>query len=490
MSVKLRIYLLPVLSAVSLLFVLGVNLVLGSRTGDLLARLELGFVPAVELYRDLDLTLGSVQRTLLDAVSAEDAEGLEKVDELKQRLLARLTGARSNPVLEAASLDELQKNFTTYVDHARATAARMIHKDPKAAPEIEVMSERYKSLQAQLLASTQKSHAQSAAAFEQVRAGQRTSQLAVLLAVIASALVMGYLSFRLAARFIGALSRLTRVANDIAAGDLSLNVEVGSTDEIGSLATAFSTMVSQLRDVHRSIEDVARGLVASASQINAAAREQEAASQTQSSSVEEVNRTMQSLLESATHIATSATGVSTNAERTRETALTTSKKISELSAHTNRMSETLETIREIADRTDLLALNASLEGTRAGEAGRGFSLVANEMRRLSERVTLSVRDVKDLVNDIRASGASTVMVTEEARALADNTAASAKQITMATQQQRSATEMVSTSMKEVAMVLVETVAATTQTKRAADDLANQAGLLSKLVSRFKVGAQQ
>src|SRR5205823_4647601 len=94
-------------------------------------------------------------------------------------------------------------------------------------------------------------------------------------------------------------------------------------------------------------------------------------------------------------------------------------------------------------------LNASIEASRAGEAGRSFSIVAAEMRRLAERVTASVQDVKSLVDDIRSYGSATVTATEEGRKLAEGTTDSARQISMVTQQQRTGTEQVTESMKDI-----------------------------------------
>jgi methyl-accepting chemotaxis protein len=195
---------------------------------------------------------------------------------------------------------------------------------------------------------------------------------------------------------------------------------------------------------------------------------------------------MQSLLEAAGHIAESARGVLANAEQTRETTDATAAKIAELSGHTNRIAEILEVIREIADKSDLLALNASLEATRAGEAGRSFSLVAAEMRRLAERVTASVQDVKSLVADVRASGTSTVEAMEQSIALALGTTESARQITMVTQQQRTGTEQVSQSMRQFSQVLRQSVMATQQTRSSAEDMKRLADRLQELVGSFRV----
>jgi methyl-accepting chemotaxis protein len=486
---KAKIVLLPSMATVFLLLILAVAGYLGAHTSDLLGRIENGYTPAVALNRDLEGFLADVQRKLQEAVAAEDLDALARVDSSREQFLAGLETARANPVYQAERLASLERDFTGYVDHAKETSAEMISKDPKVGARLAEMSSRYTQLRTALKQATVDSEHQAAAAFGEVRSTQRTTQLVMLLLVLGCVAVLGLVSVRIIRQVLGPLGKLTAAATRIAAdGDLTQVIDVSSTDEIGQLAQAFAQMVAQLRDVHQAIEDAVAKLASAASEIYASAQEQEAASQTQSSGAAEVATTMTSLLEAATHIADSASGVLGNAERTKETAAATAKKISELSGHTNRMAEILEVIREIADRSDLLALNASLEGTRAGEAGRGFSLVANEMRRLSERVTASVQDVKALVADIRASSASTMMITDEARKLAEGTAASAKQITLVTQQQRTATEQVSKSLNDVAGVLVQTVASNRQTKRAAEDLKAQAERLTTLTSRFKVEA--
>ena len=218
----------------------------------------------------------------------------------------------------------------------------------------------------------------------------------------------------------------------------------------------------------------------------AAAQEQEAAAQQQSVGVEEVSRTMESLLVAATHVTESTMGVLGRAERTRETTSRTTERITELSGHASRIGEILEVIREIADRSDLLALNASLEGTRAGEAGRGFALVASEMRKLAERVTASVIDIKKLVSDVRASVSATVIANEESSTLAAGTTESARQINLVTQQQRSGTEQAGQSMRDVASMITQSLAATQQVRSLAEDLKVQADNLTGLVARFRL----
>jgi methyl-accepting chemotaxis protein len=173
-----------------------------------------------------------------------------------------------------------------------------------------------------------------------------------------------------------------------------------------------------------------------------------------------------------------------HAERTLKNTDEMVQRIGQLSSHAGRIGEILEVIRDIADKSDLLALNGSLEASRAGESGRGFALVAGEMRRLAERVTASVHDVKKLVFDIRESGSSTVMATEESRKLAEGTTEAARQITFVTQQQRSGTEQVSQSVKNIADVVSQAVSATSQTRTAAQALKSRADSLAAIVRQF------
>jgi methyl-accepting chemotaxis protein len=322
-----------------------------------------------------------------------------------------------------------------------------------------------------------------------VAAASTNRVLLIFLVMCVAAMVLILITVRNAtARIQQLTAATTRIVKD---GDLTQDIAVTSSDEIGQLAGMFQQMVTKLKDIPITIQGSVKNLAAAAAEIYAASQEQEAAAQQQSTAVEEISRTMVSLLEAAGHISDSARGVLSNAERSKETSDLTSKKITELNNHTNRMAEILDVIREIADRSDLLALNASLEGTRAGEAGRGFSLVAAEMRRLAERVTASVTDVKGLVSDVRGSGSSTVLVTEEARKLAEGTTESARQISMVTQQQRTATEQVTASMKDISSVLSQSVAASRQTRSASESLKAQAERLTDLMGRFRFdsGAQ-
>jgi len=288
----------------------------------------------------------------------------------------------------------------------------------------------------------------------------------------------------LAAKFndlVDTLRDLSAAAGALARGDL----EIRLSGE-GDVATAFRAMIESLGRIVRQIHETSVLLAAAATEIYAASQEQEAAAASQSTAMAEIRQTMESLFEAAAHVAESVRGVLSNAERTLETTDRMVVRIGDLTNHAGRIGEILETIRDISDRSDLLALNGALEASRAGEAGRGFGLVAAEMRRLAERVMSSVHDVRSLVGDIRASGSSTMMATEDSKKLAASTTDAARQITMVTQQQRSGTEQVLQSVREIAETLAQSVAAMAQSRASAEQLKGQADKLSSLVRAFRI----
>jgi methyl-accepting chemotaxis protein len=277
------------------------------------------------------------------------------------------------------------------------------------------------------------------------------------------------------------LRALADRASGIAHGDLT---RLHESD--GALANAFDEMVSGLRGVVDEISDNTLHFSTSAEEIIAVLRDQELAASHQASSVEETQRTMETLLSSARRIAESAQTVFKSAERTQANNRLIADRAAELKSHTERIGEILESIKEIADRSDLLALNASLEGLRAGEAGKGFTLVAAEMRRLAENIKASVGDVKELLSDIRESALSSAMAIEEGTRLSERTTESALKITLITQQQQSGTEQVTQSMEELSHLINQGLAGTRQVTTAAGELSELSNEMRSIGDNFLV----
>ncbi|HET6345416.1 MAG TPA: methyl-accepting chemotaxis protein, partial [Myxococcota bacterium] len=191
-------------------------------------------------------------------------------------------------------------------------------------------------------------------------------------------------------------------------------------------------VVSQIASTASEIELVSQHILASASQ------QQEGATE-QSTAVEETRRTMEILLASGRTITQAAEDVLQNARMTQQHNLSVTDRVRESSKHSRRITEILDIIRDVANKTELLALNAALEGSRAGEAGRGFALVATEMQHLAESVMAAVANIKDLTSDIRGASGATEASTQQATQLATETTESVHKIGRIIQGQQAGT---------------------------------------------------
>lgn len=230
------------------------------------------------------------------------------------------------------------------------------------------------------------------------------------------------------------------------------------------------------RTVARPVRSAALDLDRVAMELVATARQQEASSAEEAAAVTETRRSMELLFESAQQIATQSSEVLGNAERTVHGSQQISTRIEQLNAHAEKVGEVLATIMSIADRADLLALNASLEGTKAGEVGKGFILVAAEMRRLAENVMASTTEIRALMKEMRQASQSAVDASQSGVQSSDATTGSAREIARLTQQQRQSTEQViasMTEMQEVLRVNIESVQRSTQSAHSLVSLSQQ-----------------
>jgi methyl-accepting chemotaxis protein len=270
-------------------------------------------------------------------------------------------------------------------------------------------------------------------------------------------------------------------AERIAKGDLS-----GTVSGDGEVPRVVGEMLAGLRGLVEQVQSNAAEVSAASREIAAMAQQQERSAIEQSSAIEETRRTVNGLLESARQIAGSAQGVAANAEATLSNASLIHERIRTLTMHAERITEVLEFIRDVANKSELLALNAALEGAKAGEAGRGFSLVASQMQRLAESVMESVKTVRDLTSDIRKATQATAIATEDATKLAGDTTAAARRIGVITGEQQASTEQVTRAIDEIADATRQAAAGTNQTLQAVRDLAQIATRLDEYASRFQV----
>ncbi|WP_437677795.1 methyl-accepting chemotaxis protein [Sorangium sp. So ce131] len=331
------------------------------------------------------------------------------------------------------------------------------------------------------------------------------------------------LAWVVSARMTRSMAHIKEAADRIARGDVSARLSLKITgDELGDMASAFERMNAQLRELQETAARVAAGdftckisgdgelfaafraMVASlealasrigdtSSEVASAAagmfssvRERETTAGQQNAALEEIRRTVEALTASADHIARDAATVRAMAQQSLVSVQRTAEQTRLVSAHSGRIGEILSLIQSIADKSDLLALNAALEGTKAGEVGRGFSLVAAEMRRLSEHVMDSVRDIRKLVADMHAASHASVLATEDGIKLARDTAAAAAKISDAVDHQREGTARVKTAIVDIVGAVNDTLTSSADATRAAESLLQLSHELKAAARAFRV----
>ena len=278
------------------------------------------------------------------------------------------------------------------------------------------------------------------------------------------------------------LRQLQESAVRVAAGDLT-----GSITGDGELFSAFRNMVQRLGDLATRISTSSSSVATAAAGMFSSVRQHEASAAQQNSALEEIKRTVEALSGSAEQVAEDASMVREMAQRSLVSTQHTAEQTRLVSNHSDRIGEILSLIQNIADKSDLLALNAALEGTKAGEVGRGFSIVAAEMRRLSEHVVDSVRDIRKLVADMHQASHASVLATEDGIKLARETASAATKISEAVARQREGTTQVRTALVEIVGVVNDTLNGSSDTTKGAESLLQLSHELKLTAKNFRVG---
>ncbi|WNG19240.1 methyl-accepting chemotaxis protein [Cystobacter fuscus] len=328
------------------------------------------------------------------------------------------------------------------------------------------------------------------------------------------------------------LRALSEDATRIAQGEVRTPRFIPAEDEVWAVSAAFTRMQAQLAQALVQLQRAGLQISSTTEQLVATSADQESGAGEQAVSLNETRATTEELARSAQQIAVNAESVSAMAETTFGAAQSGQRSAAAFLAAMHRMKgdnqaiadavvrlnkrvqqigKVVEFINEIADKSDLLALNAELEGTKAGEPGRGFSLVAAEMRRLAENVLSSTLAIERLIDEIRDATQAAVMATEAGLKttergaslaaqvdaslglileLARQTSHAVRSISLATQQQQTGTDQLAAAMGDILRVTEENAEATQQMVAANTDLSALARDLKATVQRFRVADRE
>ncbi|HJZ86519.1 MAG TPA: methyl-accepting chemotaxis protein [Polyangia bacterium] len=363
-----------------------------------------------------------------------------------------------------------------------------------------------------------------------VTARLREMEVYALAFVIPLTLLAILAAYWVAQKKVSRLVVLAQAAKDFDARKWTRDLSATGGDEIGVLTATFNRMARGIREqLERSdrqikqITDAVHHLSASTSQILAISTQQSSGAAQQASGVQEATTTAEEIAATARVIAENAGAVTAVADQTLGAVQSGAGEVgaaiagmAEVKKHVQSIAEAMldlgvqsqhiggiiDIINDISDQTNLLALNAAIEAAGAGEAGRRFSVVAKEVRRLAERTVEATEEIAGIIEVIRRSTNKTVMLTEEGYKAADRGAAlvdkvgdslknisrlvtdtsrATKEITLSTRQQTSATEEMVQTISEIRDIAQQVLHGAEETAKSIADLNQLAENLSRLI---------
>ncbi|WP_320170288.1 methyl-accepting chemotaxis protein [Maridesulfovibrio sp.] len=405
---------------------------------------------------------------------------------------------------------------------------------------------------------------------EEMRANANESYVTALIAGASIIVLACVFIWFMAGGLVRPIKKSVSYAESVAEGDFSQTLDIDLADEIGALANSLRKMVGNLQKMiteaeekskaaeesaaranlaveeankakeqaaraekegklqaARDLEEVVNIVTSASEQLSAQIEQSSTSTRTQYAQISEAATAMEEMNATVLEVARSASDSAESANQTKDKAQTGSQVVAKvldsmsdvqriagqlkedvttLGQNAEGIGQVMEVISDIADQTNLLALNAAIEAARAGEAGRGFAVVADEVRKLAEKTMTATQEVGKAISDIQNGTRSNINHVEQAVtkinetaklsgesgealdaivSFVDTTSGQVHNIATASEEQSATSEEINRSLAQVAEISSETAKAMDESAKAVDELARQAQVLQNLINQMK-----
>lgn len=472
------------------------------------------------------------------ALKASNAEAVElqaAMDSLKENggtVDKAFADYRATPLdgEEKAEGDKFANDWPTYIASVDKVTSALSQNDLETALKI-TNSETYPAYRKtvgelkNILSINMKQSEESAAEAIQT---QKSANLTLLTGIIIAfflAIGLGLLITRMITR---PLHSAVDSAKRIAQGDLTQHIQAHTQDETGQLLVALSNMQGSLKDTLQEIAHASHQLASAAEELSAVTEESTQGLTRQNDEIQQAATAVNEMTAAVEEVARNAVSTSEVSQATSQDAMTGRHQVqeavtainvmtSEITASTDKVgtlagqvrdiAKVLDVIRAIAEQTNLLALNAAIEAARAGEQGRGFAVVADEVRALAHRTQASTGEIESMISTVRAGADQAVEAMVKSQSLATNTQSLAIAagdaltritegvsqinernlvIASASEEQAQVAREVDRNLVNIQDLSAQTAAGANQTSASSQELSRLATSFNTMVARFKL----